>query len=270
MDGTDQTLVNTTHCDGESWGLEIIQESGTFLTCGDDNQFHEISIAEKRVIRSGTIWTAEQNNNGNPYTTNKIRCTASTISDYPAHQQGRAICYSRLHGHVAISNNYGDITVFDYNNFQKIIAILKNPREWCEAMKYSPDNQYLAVGGHDDTIYVYKIDTNGNYSLNWKIEYMHSSAITALDWSRDSRFLKAIDQAYLKLYYDCIENVHIKDGSTSLSDPSIWDTSTCKLGWEVMGVFPAGADGTDINAVDANADRTRIAAGDDFGTVCIF
>lgn len=140
LDGTDQTLVNTTHCDGESWGLEIIQESGTFLTCGDDNQFHEVSIIDKKVLRSGTIWTAEQNNNGNPYSTNKIRCTASTISEYPAHQQGRAICYSRLHGHVAISNNYGDITIFDYNNFQKIIAILKNPREWCEAMKYSPDN----------------------------------------------------------------------------------------------------------------------------------
>lgn len=60
-------------------------------------------------------------------------------------------------------------------------------------MKYSPDNQFLAVGSHDDTIYIYKIDTNGNYSLNWKIEYMHSSAITAMDWSRDSRFLKAID-----------------------------------------------------------------------------
>lgn len=37
LDGTDQTLVNTSHCDGESWGLEIIQESGTFLTSGDDN-----------------------------------------------------------------------------------------------------------------------------------------------------------------------------------------------------------------------------------------
>jgi len=37
MDGTDQTLVNTTHCDVEPWGLEIIQEAVTFLTCGDDN-----------------------------------------------------------------------------------------------------------------------------------------------------------------------------------------------------------------------------------------
>lgn len=137
-------------------------------------------------------------------------------------------------------------------------------------MKYSPDNQYLAVGAHDDTVYIYKITTDGGYSLNWKIEYMHSSAITALDWSRDSKFIRAIDQAYAKLFYDVTENVHIKDGATSLSDPALWETSTCKLGWEVMGVFPAGADGTDINSVDANSDRTLLAASDDFGTVCFY
>jgi microtubule-associated protein-like 6 len=99
---------------------------------------------------------------------------------------------------------------------------------------------------------------------------MHSSAVTAMDWSRDSKFIKAIDQAYMKLFYDVTENVHIKDGSTSLSDPAIWETSTCKLGCEAMGVFPAGADGTDVNSVDANGDRTLLAAADDFGTVCIY
>ena len=60
------------------------------------------------------------------------------------------------------------------------------------------------------------------------------------------------------------------DGSSSLVDPAIWATSTCKLGWEVMGVYPQGADGTDINAVDATADRTLVAAGDDFGSVRVF
>ena len=55
------------------------------------------------------------------------------------------------------------------------------------------------------------------------------------------------------------------DGMTTLTDPAIWATSTCKLGWEVAGVFPQGADGTDINAVDADAARKHIVAGDDFG-----
>jgi WD40 repeat protein len=37
-----------------------------------------------------------------------------------------------------------------------------------------------------------------------------------------------------------------------------------------MGVFPQGADGTDINCVDADEDRKLIVAGDDFGTICVY
>ena len=50
----------------------------------------------------------------------------------------------------------------------------------------------------------------------------------------------------------------------------MWETSTCKLGWEVNGVYPAGADGTDINAVDCDTNRELIVAGDDFGGVTIY
>ena len=77
--GQDYKLHNVSHHDGECWGLEIIPENGTFLTTGDDNQFHEVSIAERKVTRSGTVWAADQNNNGNSYTTNKIRCRVSGL-----------------------------------------------------------------------------------------------------------------------------------------------------------------------------------------------
>lgn len=32
----------------------------------------------------------------------------------------------------------------------------------------------------------------------------------------------------------------------------------------------SGADGTDINSVDASADRRLMVAGDDFGTICVY
>lgn len=54
-----------------------------------------------------------------------------------------------------------------------------------------------------------------------------------------------------------------------MADHTMWETSTC-LGWDVLGVYPQGADGTDINTVDANAERTLVAAGDDFGSVRVF
>jgi len=50
----------------------------------------------------------------------------------------------------------------------------------------------------------------------------------------------------------------------------MWATSTCKLGWEVMGIFPPGADGSDINCVDASSDRRYAVAGDDFSTICVY
>jgi WD40 repeat protein len=59
---------------------------------------------------------------------------------------------------VAVSNNYGDIFIFDYNNFSNKVAALLNPREWVEVMKYSPDGNWLAVGSHDNNVYVYQID----------------------------------------------------------------------------------------------------------------
>jgi len=35
-------------------------------------------------------------------------------------------------------------------------------------------------------------------------------------------------------------------------------------------VFPQGADGTDINAVDADESRRLVACGDDFGSVTVY
>ena len=166
IEGRNEQLVTTAHHDGECWGLEVIPEQGTFLTCGDDNEFHEISIREKRVLRSGKVWLPEHND-GKPYETNKIRSTASTLSSLPAHQQARAIAYSKHHCHLAVSNNNGDLGIFSYNDFSKKIATLLAPREWCEVMRYSPDGNFLAVGSHDDSVYVYAISDDGAYQLHY-------------------------------------------------------------------------------------------------------
>jgi len=55
-----------------------------------------------------------------------------------------------------------------------------------------------------------------------------------------------------------------------LTDVKLWSTATCKLGWEVAGVFHQGMDGTDINTVDCNKERTLVASGDDEGGVCVY
>ena len=81
MEGENQQLVSMTHHDGECWGLEVIPEKGTFITCGDDNQFHETNIRSKQVVRTGFIYNPEVDGK---YETSKMRSTASTLCRYPS------------------------------------------------------------------------------------------------------------------------------------------------------------------------------------------
>jgi len=180
-----------------------------------------MSIKDKKVVKQGKVWSYDMMG-GKPYETQKIKSTASTLSAYPVQQQARALCYSSKHKHVAVSNNYGDVHILDYNDLSKRITTLYKPREWCEVMAYSPNHEFLAIGSHDDSIYIYKISEAGEYTLHYSITFVHSSAITAMDWSRDSRYLRAIDQAYAKLFYDVETCQTVGDGATSLVDVAMW------------------------------------------------
>jgi len=53
--------------------------------------------------------------------------------------------------------------------------------EWIESMVYSPCNNFLAIGSHDNLIYVF--DTKGYKEIKGSPFKGHSSFITALDWS---------------------------------------------------------------------------------------
>lgn len=97
-----------------------------------------------------------------------------------------------------------------------------------------------------------------------------SSAVTALDWSRDGRYIRCVDQAYVKLYYDMSTGKHDPHGLDNLSDPMLWATNTCKLGWSTQGVYMPGMDGTDINSVDTNEIGTLVVASDDCSTVALY
>jgi WD40 repeat protein len=42
------------------------------------------------------------------------------------------------------------------------------------------------------------------------------------------------------------------------------------FGWSVLGIWPPGVDGSDINTVDRSSDGQLLATGDDFGDVKLF
>lgn len=49
-----------------------------------------------------------------------------------------------------------------------------------------------------------------------------------------------------------------------------WHTQSCVISFETIGIWPEGADGTDVNVVSRNLEKTLIATGDDFGKVKLF
>jgi hypothetical protein len=57
--------------------------------------------------------------------------------------------------------------------------------------------------------------------------------------------------------------------SSTLRDVE-WATQTCTLTFETIGIWPDGADGTDVNVASRSHDKNLIATGDDFGKVKLY
>ena len=74
----EKKLVMASHHEGEAWGLELVPDSHSLFTVGDDNKILEFNYDQKVFVRKGTIAV-------NP-STNKEKIkkvTASTLSIYP-------------------------------------------------------------------------------------------------------------------------------------------------------------------------------------------
>lgn len=191
----ERKLVLASHHEGESWGLEVIPEDKTIMTIGDDNKIMVFDYENKKFVRKGTI--SEKSTPGNAEKAKKV--TASTLSVYPPNQQGRAVAYNKSRGHVAISNNMGKISIREKDDLDKKLKTLLDPEEWCEVLRYSPCEKYLAAGSHDNAVYVY--DVEKNYTLYQKFN-KHNSFVVSLDWSVDSTYIRSVCGAYEKLYFN--------------------------------------------------------------------
>lgn len=132
-------------------------------------------------------------------------------------------------------------------------------------MAYSPDGKKLAVGSHDNNIYVYD---STNYKLLGKCT-KHNSFIVSVDWSQDGQFIRSVCGAHELLFFNG-ETYGQETSGASNTVGTVWATGHAKYGWLVEGIFPSGTDGTHINGVDFSKDHSLIATGCDYGLVNIF
>ncbi|XP_075239148.1 echinoderm microtubule-associated protein-like 2 isoform X2 [Convolutriloba macropyga] len=220
------------------WGAAIHPTEPKFLTCGQD----------KLVV----LWSTETKQ---PLWTKLV--------DYPL----QSVAFHPTENVAAFGTSEGKWFAMDLET-QEVLTLHSDPKEQNDCIAYSPDASMLAVGSHDNGLYIYRVGEGGRkYSKMGKC-FGHTSFVTHLDWSSDSQSLRSTSGDYEILYWNassCKQNTDVQ----AMKDVE-WATGSCVLGYNVIGIWPEGADGTDINSCDTSADYNFVASGDDFGKVKLF
>lgn len=258
IDGSDNTTeIMKSHSDGEAWGLDIADE-GHFVTSGDDNQVNAWSIKDRKSV--GTAIACDKDEKPK-------KGSASSLTSYAPSKCARAVAVNTGgNGHVAVGHNDGRVTIRGgIKELDNISKTLHDSDEWIEAMAYSPCGGKLAVGSHDNNIYVYD---SSSYDLLGTCK-AHNSFIVSVDWSEDSSYIRSVCGAHELLFFTA-ENCDQDPSGASNTKATKWASSHAKYGWLVTGIFPAGTDGTHINDVDFSSCGSLIATGDDYGLVNVW
>ncbi|XP_075060269.1 echinoderm microtubule-associated protein-like 4 isoform X6 [Mixophyes fleayi] len=169
---------------------------------------------------------------------------------------------------VAIGTHSGRWFVLDAET-RDLVSIHTDGNEQLSVMRYSVDGTLLAVGSHDNFIYLYNVSENGRKYSRYGKCTGHSSYITHLDWSPDNKYIMSNSGDYEILYWDIPSGCKLIRNRSDCKDID-WATYTCVLGFQVFGVWPEGSDGTDINALVRSHNRKVIALADDFCKVHLF
>ncbi|KAF7393141.1 hypothetical protein HZH66_008974 [Vespula vulgaris] len=137
-----------------------------------------------------------------------------------------------------------------------------------QVVTFSPSGNLLALGSRDNYIYVYQVNEDATKYSRVGRCMGHSSFITHLDWSVDGQYLRSNSGDYELLFWN--PGICRQISQSSIFRDVDWATHTCIISFETIGIWPEGADGTDINNCSRSGDGKLLATGDDFGKVKLF
>ncbi|XP_065514185.1 echinoderm microtubule-associated protein-like 3, partial [Caloenas nicobarica] len=241
----------------EVWGLATHPSALLFLTCGHDRQLclwdgteHALawSLALELCLWDGTehalAWSLELEDTG-------------LCADF--HPGGQVVAVGLLTGRwLALDTET-----------QQPLAGGSDGNEQLSVVRFSPDGSFLAIGSHDNFIYIYSVAEGGRKFTRFGRCVGHSSFITHLDWSKDGRFIMSNSGDYEILYWDVAGGCKLLRNRFESRDRE-WASYTCVLGFHVFGVWPDGSDGTDINSLCRSHRERVVAVADDFCKVHLF
>uniref|UniRef100_A0A672R1P6 EMAP like 3 n=1 Tax=Sinocyclocheilus grahami TaxID=75366 RepID=A0A672R1P6_SINGR len=188
----------------EMWGLATHPTQNIFLTCGNDRQV--------------CVWNAEDH---------KLDwCTT-------LEESGLCADFSPNGGVVSVGLSTGRWVVLDLQT-KEVVTDLTDGNEQLSVMRYSPDGSFLAVGSHDNFIYIYNVTEGGRRYTRFGKCTGHSSFITHLDWSKDGKYIMSNSGDYEILYWDVASGCKLLRNRFESKDRE-WASYTCVLGFHVMG-----------------------------------
>jgi WD40 repeat protein len=211
---SEQMDIMSSHSDGEVWGLAQ-QADGTVVTSGDDNKVMMWNPDTRKHVKTCKVTDRREKSR---------RGRASTLSNKPDSQCSRSVAINDQW--LAVAGNDGAVSIRACSNADAECHLLKDSTEWIEVMSFSPDGQYLAVGSHDNTIYVYR---TSDWGLQGKCTG-HSSYIMALDWCCESKVLRTNCGAYELLFFTVPDCNQDPSGRSNYKN-TLWATITCKFLW---------------------------------------
>ncbi|KAF3836751.1 hypothetical protein F7725_004215 [Dissostichus mawsoni] len=223
----------------EMWGLATHPSQNIFLTCGHDRQV--------------CLWNTEEH---------KLDWCI-TLEEY-----GLCADFCPNGSVVSVGLNTGRWLALDLLT-REVVFESTDGNEQLSVMRYSPDGSFLAVGSHDNFIYIYNVTESGRRYIRSGKCNGHSSFITHLDWSKDGKYIMSNSGDYEILYWDIAAGCKLLRNRFESKDRE-WASYTCVLGFHVMGVWLEGSDGTDINALCRSHSERMVAVADDFCKVHLF
>lgn len=222
----------------ELWGLDTMPSQHQFLTCGTDKHIY--------------MWDAQ---NHTCVWRKEIAEAAHCTSIHPDLEV------------AAIGLEKGKWIVIDLRTHD-VAAVYHDGKEQFQCAQYSPDGKMIALGNRDNYIYIYEVSDEGKMYHKVGRCSGHSSFVTHIDWSMDGQYLRSNSGDYEILYWHtktCKQETQ-KEDYRDLE----WATQSCTLAFDSIGVWPDGADGTDVNNCSVSHNRKLLVSADDFGKVNLY
>lgn len=182
-------------------------------------------------------------------------------------EQAQSVCFSP-DGAVMIVGCFAGKWLAIDSETRELYTHHTDGSEVLQVVRFSPDGSLLALGSRDNYIYIYQVDEHATKYSRVGRCMGHSSFVTHMDWSVDGQYLRSNSGDYELLYWNPGVCRQIPQ-SSSLRDVE-WATHTCIISYETIGIWPEGADGTDVNNCTRSTDGKLLATGDDFGKVKLF